>query len=200
LYQIINAPAIIAINIMYTAFMENSFSSFVRMYYQKTYDAIMATPISVDEIIAGEITWGATKSLMAATLMVTVLSLFGLVRYPYGFGLLPLAFVGGLLFGAVGMIFTAIVQSIETFNLPIFLFITPMYLFGGTFFPLEALPDWAQNVAWCLPLTHLVVLARNLCLGTITGMNVLVSGGYLLATTVLLVPLAFRLMRRRLVK
>lgn len=199
-YVVFMAPAIIATNIMYTAFFENSFSSFVRMYYQKTYDAIMATPLSVDEIIAGEIMWGATKSLMAAAIMITVLSLFGLVRYPTGLGLLPLAFLGGLLFGAIGMIFTAIVKSIDTFNLPIFLLITPMYLFSGTFFPLENLPAWAQMVAWSLPLTHLVTLSRNLCLGTVTGMNVLVSGGYLLAGTIILVPLALRLMRRRLVK
>ncbi len=199
-YVVFMAPAIIATNIMYTAFMENSFSSFVRMYYQKTYDAIRATPLSVDEIIAGEIMWGATKSLMAATIMVTVLSLFGLVRYPTGLGLLPLAFLGGLLFGAIGMLFTAFVKSIDMFNLPIFLLITPMYLFSGTFFPLENLPGWAQGMAWALPLTHLVSLARNLCLGTVSWMNVLVSGGYLLAATVLLVPLALRLMRRRLIK
>lgn len=199
-YVVFMAPAIIATNIMYTAFMENSFSSFVRMYYQKTYDAIMATPLSVDEIIAGEIMWGATKSLMAATIMVSVLSLFGLVRYPTGLGLLPLAFLGGLLFGAVGMIFTAIVKSIDMFNLPIFLFITPMYLFSGTFFPLENLPGWAQGMAWALPLTHLVTLARNMCLGTVTWMNILISGGYLLVAALLLIPLALRLMRRRLIK
>jgi lipooligosaccharide transport system permease protein len=199
-YVVFMAPAIIATNIMYTAFMENSFSSFVRMYYQKTYDAIRATPLSVDEIIAGEIMWGATKSLMAATIMATVLSLFGLVRYPTGLGLLPLAFLGGLLFGAIGMLFTAFVKSIDMFNLPIFLLITPMYLFSGTFFPLENLPNWAQSVAWALPLTHLVSLARNLCLGTVSWMNVLVSGGYLLAATMLLVPLALRLMRRRLIQ
>ncbi len=199
-YVVFMAPAIIATNIMYTAFMENSFSSFVRMYYQKTYDAIMATPLSVDEIIAGEIMWGATKSLLAASVMTTVLSLFGLVHFPTGLGILPLAFLGGLLFGAVGMIFTGVVKSIDMFNLPIFLFITPMYLFSGTFFPIETLPGWAQIVAYCLPLSHLVTLSRNLCLGTITGTQVLVSGSYLVAATVILIPIALRVMRRRLIK
>ena len=199
-YVVFMAPAVIATNIMYTAFMENSFSSFVRMYYQKTYDAIMATPLSVDEIIAGEIMWGATKSLLAASVMTTVLSLFGLVHFPSGLGILPLAFLGGLLFGAVGMIFTGVVKSIDMFNLPIFLFITPMYLFSGTFFPIETLPRWAQLVAYCLPLSHLVTLTRNLCLGTITGTQVLVSGGSLVVATALLVPVALRLMRRRLIK
>jgi len=199
-YVVFMAPAIIATNIMYTAFMENSFSSFVRMYYQKTYDAIRATPLSVDEIIAGEIMWGATKSLLAASVMTTVLSLFGLVHFPTGLGILPLAFLGGLLFGSVGMIFTGVVKSIDMFNLPIFLFITPMYLFSGTFFPIETLPHWAQAVAYFLPLSHLVTLARNLCLGTITGTQVLVSGSYLVVATVILIPIALRVMRRRLIK
>lgn len=199
-YVAFMAPAIIATNIMYTAFMENTFSSFVRMYYQKTYDAIMATPISVDEIIAGEITWGATKSLMAASIMVAVLSGFGLIRYPSGLGLLPLAFAGGFLFGIIGMIFTGMVRSIDLFNLPIFLVITPMYLFSGTFFPLESLPGWAQTVAWFLPLSHLVHLARNLSLGTATARDILLSGGYLLVAILVTAPLAIRVMRRRLIK
>jgi lipooligosaccharide transport system permease protein len=199
-YVVFMAPAIIATNIMYTAFMENSFSSFVRMYYQKTYDAIMATPLSVDEIIAGEIVWGATKSLMAATIMTAVLSGFGLVRYPTGLGIVPLAVLGGLLFGCVGMIFTGVVKSIEMFNLPIFLFITPMYLFSGTFFPLENLPGWARVIAWFLPLSHLVTLARHLCLGTITWSQILISGGYLVVTTALLFPVALQIMRRRLIQ
>jgi lipooligosaccharide transport system permease protein len=199
-YVVFMAPAIIATNIMYTAFMENSFSSFVRMYYQKTYDAIMATPLSVDEIIAGEIMWGATKSLMAASVMTAVLSGFGLVHFPSGLGILPLAFVGGFLFGTIGMIFTGLVKSIDMFNLPIFLLVTPMYLFSGTFFPLENLPDWAQVVAWFLPLSHLVRLARNLCLGTVTWHEVLLSGSYLVAASVLLFPVARRIMQRRLVK
>lgn len=199
-YVVFMAPAIIATNIMYTAFMENSFSSFVRMYYQKTYDAIMATPLSVDEIIAGEIVWGATKSLMTATIMTAVLSCFGLVHYPTGAGILLLAFFGGLLFGCIGMIFTGLVESIEMFNLPIFLFITPMYLFSGTFFPLENLPDWGRVIAWILPLSHLVTLARNLCLGTITWAQLLTSGGYLVVVTTLLFPVALQVMRRRLIK
>ncbi len=199
-YVMFMAPALIATSIMYNAFFENTYSSFVRMYYQKTYDAIMATPLSVEEIITGEILWGATKSLLAATVMLAVLSLFGLIRYPDSLGILPLAFLGGLCFGSIGMAFTGVVKNIDMFNLPIFLLVTPMYLFSGTFFPLENLPDWAQVVAWFLPLSHLVRLARNLCLGTVTGPEVLLSGSYLVAACVLLFPVARRIMQRRLVK
>lgn len=134
------APALIAINIMYNAFFENTYGSFVRMYYQKTFDAMMATPLSVEEIITGEIIWGATKSVIATAIMMAVISLFGLIRYPQGLLIIPLALLGGIAFGSVGMFITGITTHIELFNLPIFLFITPMFLFSGTFFRLKIFP------------------------------------------------------------
>ena len=161
------APALLAINIMNNAFFESTYASFVRMYYQKTFDAMMATPLSVEEIITGEIIWGATKAVIATTIMMTVISLFGLISYPGGLLIIPLAFIGGIAFGSIGMFFTGIVPTIELFNLPIFLFITPMFLFGGTFFPIENLPVWAQNIAVLLPLTHLVNMTRSLSVGVI---------------------------------
>lgn len=199
-YVMFMAPALIATSIMYNAFFENTYSSFVRMYYQKTYDAIMATPLSVEEIITGEILWGATKSLLAATVMLAVLSLFGLIRYPDSLGILPLAFLGGLCFGSIGMAFTGVVKNIDMFNLPIFLLLTPMFLFSGTFFPIDTLPGWAQAVAWTLPLTHLVALARVMTFGVLTWRDALISGGYLLALTAVCFPLALMAMRRRLIK
>lgn len=194
------APAILATNIMYTAFFENTFSSFVRMYYQKTFDAIMATPLSIEEVVAGEIVWGATKSFMAAGVMMAALSIFGLIHYPSGLGILPVAFLGGLGFGAIAMVFTGIVKHIDLFNLPIFLVITPMYLFSGTFFPLENLPPWGQNVAWCLPLTHLVTLTRGLALGTLPAPQALASVAYLILFAALALPIALVAMRRRLIR
>ena len=74
------APALLAINIMNNAFFENTYSSFVRMYYQKTFDAMMATPLSVEEIITGEIVWGATKSVIATAIMMVILTFFDLIH------------------------------------------------------------------------------------------------------------------------
>jgi len=84
-----------------------------------------------------------------------------------GLLLLPLAFLGGLAFGSAGMVCTSLVPNIELFNLPVFLFITPMFLFGGTFFPVENLPGWAQTMAALIPLTHLVDLSRAFTNGRI---------------------------------
>jgi lipooligosaccharide transport system permease protein len=193
------APALIAISIMQSAFFETTFSSFVRMYYQKTFDAMLATPLTIEEVITGEILWGATKSVIGTALMMVVISFFGLLHYPHALLLLPAAFLGGLAFACVGMIFTAIVPTIETFNLPIFLFITPMFLFSGTFFPLDNLPDWAQLFAKALPLTHLVELCRSLALGRLSA-AALVAVAYLAIWSVVLFPVALVGMRRRLIR
>lgn len=198
-YVAFMAPALIATSIMYNAFFETTFTSFVRMYYQKTFDAILTTPISLDEVITGEIVWGATKSVMAASIMLLVLTAFGLVKMPQGLLILPVALLGGLAFGSIGMVFTSVVRHIDLFNLPIFLFVTPMFLFSGTFFPVDTLPPWAQQAARAFPLTHLVALTRGLSFGTIALHDALASTGYLLAFTAVVFPLALAGMRRRLV-
>jgi len=198
-YTTFIAPALIAVAIMQNAFFETTYNSFVRMYYQKTFDALLATPLNLEEIILGEMLWAASKSMIATTLMGVVISLCGLFDYPGALLLIPLAALGGLLFAALGMICTALVPGIEMFNLPIFLGITPMFLFSGTFFPLQNLPGWAQSVAQLLPLTHLVALVRGCALQLWSG-SLWLSLLYLLVATALLLPLAIALMVRRIVR
>lgn len=193
------APALIGISIMYNSFFETTYASFVRMYYQKTFDGMMTTPLSLEEIILAEIVWSATKATAAAMVMTMVLGLFGLVTFPQGLLIVPLAFLGGLAFGAVGMFFTGITPSIDMFNLPIFLFITPMFLFSGTFFPVAGLPGWAQSVALLFPLYHLVELTRYCCLGLVET-NPLFSLAFLLVFALCFLYLGLVTMRRRLIK
>jgi lipooligosaccharide transport system permease protein len=198
-YTTFIAPALVSVAIMQNSFFETTYNSFVRMYYQKTFDALLATPLNLEEIILGEMLWAATKSLIATVLMGTVISLCGLFTFPGALLLIPLALLGGLLFAALGMICTALVPGIEMFNLPIFLGITPMFLFSGTFFPLQNLPGWAQAVAQLLPLTHLVALVRGCALQFWSG-SLWLSLLYLLVATFVLLPLAIALMVRRIVR
>jgi len=200
------APALIAINVMYNAFFETTYSSFVRMYYQKTYDAIVATPLSLEEVVTGEIVWGATKAVIATAVMMSVITLLGVsvfpaarLAYPSSLLLLPVAFLGGAAFSALGMLFTGIMPNIETFNLPIFLLITPMFLFSGTFFPLENLPRWIRVVAQALPLTHLVRLCRSLAYG-LWHPELAWSALFLLGFAALFFPAAVVAMQRRIIK
>jgi lipooligosaccharide transport system permease protein len=193
------APALIATAVMWNAFFETTYASFVRMYYQKTFDGMLATPLSLEEIIIAEIAWGATKSVGAATIMLIVLGLMGFVQFPMGLLLIPLAFFGGLAFGAIGMFFTGIIPTIDMFNLPIFLFITPMFLFSGTFFPVSNLPVWAQPVAFVFPLYHLAELARGFSIGT-NEISPIISIGYLTVFFLFFTHLALGAMRKRLIQ
>jgi len=160
------APGLIATAVMNHGFFETTYASFVRMYFQKTYDAMLSTPLTIEDVVLAEIVWGATKALFAGCIMFVVTLLFGLLSMPAALWIIPITFLSGLTFSAMGMCFTAFVKNIEMFNFPVFLFITPMFLFSGVFFPLSSLPSWAQAVAWCLPLTFLVSCLRSLALGS----------------------------------
>ncbi len=193
------APALLSTAVLYNSFFETTYASFVRMYYQKTFDAMLATPLSLEEVVTAEIVWGATKSFIAATLMLAVVAAFGYAESFQALWILPLSILGGLAFGAVGMYFTAVTQSIDLFNLPIFLFVTPMFLFSGTFFPVDALPSWASFAASAMPLYHLTVLCRSACLGALDA-GALWNVAYLCLFVLAFFPLALRGMRRRLIK
>ena len=193
------APSILAIAVMNSAFFECTYGSYVRMYYQKAFDAMIATPLSIEDVIAGELLWGATKSVMYVVIMLGVLALFGVVALPVALLVIPFAFLGGLLFAALAMCFTAITPTIDALNYPSFLFITPMSLFSGTFFPLTLLPAAFQYVALAaLPLTHLVAIFRMFSLPALSWAIVL-HLAWLLAGAALLCVLSINLMRRRLI-
>src|SRR3990170_3776295 len=150
-------PGLISIAVMYGSFFECTYASFVRMYFQKTFDAIIATPVSVEEVIAGELLWGATRAAINGSIVLAVVAAFGLVSSPLALLVPVLAFFGGLLFASLGMCFTALAPTIDFFNFPTFLFITPMFLLSGTFFPLTLLPGVLQTAALAvMPLAHVV--------------------------------------------
>ena len=194
------APGLVAISIMNGAFFECTFASFVRMYYQKTFDAIIATPVSVEEVIAGELVWGATRATINSTTVLAVIAVFGLVSSPLALLVPLLAFLGGLMFASIGMCFTAIAPNIDFFNYPTFLLITPMFLLSGTFFPVTQLPPLVQTATQIfLPLTHVVNLTRGLILGNIQ-VFMLVNLAWIVPVTIVFFILSINLMKKRLVK
>ena len=185
---------------MYGAFFECTYSSFVRMIFQRTFDAITATPVNVDEVVAGEILWGATRSAINATLVYVVVSLFGLAPIWVLPAITLLAFVAGILFGSLGMIATSLVPAIDHFNWPIYLFITPMFLLSGTFFPMTALPKVAQVASFALlPLVHVVRINRALMLGHLSPVLAW-SLVWILGVGAAAFLVAINLMKRRLIK
>ena len=200
------APALVAIAVMNGSFFECTFASFVRMYYQKTFDAIVATPVSVEEVVAGELLWGATRATINATIVLAVVAAFGLISSPLFLIIVPIAFFGGLMFGSIAMCFTAAAPNIDFFNFPSFLFLTPMFFLSGTFFPLTSLPSAAQGVAMAiLPLTHVVNITRGVVSGhlePILGLNstmlLLISFVWIIAVTIFFFIVSINLMKKRL--
>jgi len=193
------APALLAISMMNSAFFECTYSSYVRMYYQKTFDAMITTPLSIDDVITGELLWGATRSLIYSSVMLLVLIVFRVVSLPSSLLVIPFSFFAGLLFACIAMCFTAITPGIDALNYPSFLFITPMFLFSGTFFPLSILPGFVQMLALVfLPLTQLVIVTRSLTLVTISP-YFFYSLVWIAVVTVLFFVVSLWLMRRRLI-
>jgi lipooligosaccharide transport system permease protein len=170
------------------------------MYYQKTFDAIIATPVSVEEVIAGELLWGATRAAINSTIVLAVVAAFGLISSPLFLAIPLVAFFVGLTFSSIAMAFTAIAPNIDFFNYPQYLFITPMFLLSGTFFPFSLLPSSVQTVALVfLPLTHSVIITRGLMLGDLS-LSMLLNVAWLAVVTFIFFVLSVNLMKKRLIK
>jgi lipooligosaccharide transport system permease protein len=193
------APGLVASTSMYSAAFETTFGSFTRMVEQRTYEAIVMTPISVGQVVAGDILWAASKSVFAAGIIFAIMALLGLLESPWAAAMLPLAFLIGIMFGALGMAWTALAPSYAFFNYFFTLVIGLMFLFSGVFFPLEGLPEWAATAAWFLPLTHAVDLMRALRTGTMDPV-LWQDLGWIAAFTLLSFAVAVLLVRRRLIR
>ena len=192
------APGIIASSSMFAATFECTYGTYVRMTYQKTFDAILATPVNLDDLVAGELMWAATKSTFYGAIIMIVISLFGLVDSASIIFVIPVLFLSGLLFAVISMIFTAIVPGIDSFNYFYTLFMTPMFLFSGIFFPLNNLPPVVSKIAFFTPLYHLVNICRSLASGALSR----ITGDiiWIFVVVIFLAPCSFRLMRKRVIK
>ncbi|MEJ2689345.1 MAG: ABC transporter permease, partial [Deltaproteobacteria bacterium] len=159
------APGLVASAVMYSASFETTYGSYTRLTSQNTFQAILMTPVSVGEVALGEIIWGAIKGCMSGGITLAALPLFGVLPTWSTILLIPILFVSGMLFAALGLIMSAMAKNYEFFNYFISLFLTPLFLFSGIFFSMATLPEWTRFVFRALPLTPSVELARFLCYG-----------------------------------
>ena len=191
------APGIIASYAMFSASFECTYGSFVRMEYQKTYDAIIATPLNIEDVIAGEIFWGATRSFMTGTVILAIAAAFRLVPSPWASVIPVLAFLEGIMFASIATLFTSFVPAIYSFNYYFTLFITPMFFFSGVFFPLSSFPEMVQTLSWIAPLTPVVHLTRALINGEF-HLDLLWALALIIVLTALFFSISLVAMRRRL--
>ena len=191
------APGIIASYAMFSAIFEATYAAFVRMVFQNTYDAILATPLNAEDIIAGEIFWGATRALMTGTVILAIAAAFQLEMSPWALLIIPLSLLQGIMFSSIAMLYTSLVPAIYSFNYFFTLIVNPMFFLGGVFFPLNSFPSWLQNAAWFAPLTPVVYLTRNLFQGILEP-RMWLALGIVLAYGLVFFAISLVTMRRRL--
>ncbi len=161
------APGLLAASCMQSAAFEAMFPIMAGLLWNRIFHAMHATPISGRDIALGNLIWIALRMVLVATVFTVVIVLFGAAASPLIVLAIPAAALTGLAFATPIAAFAATQRTPEKFN-AIFRFgIMPLFLFSGTFYPIESLPAVVQPLAWITPLYHGVALARGLSLGTI---------------------------------
>ena len=191
------AAGMVCSSTMMSASFEAMYSGFSRMHVQRTWDAIMNTPVTLDDVLVGEAVFTSTKSLLSGTAVLVIATALGLTHSWLALWVVPVMFVTGIAFASLGLIMTALSPSYDFFMYYFTLFITPMMLLCGVFFPADQLPQALQHVAVLLPLTHAVAMARPLMNGAVPpGLAIHLSVLLLYAMVGFYIALA--LTRRRL--
>jgi lipooligosaccharide transport system permease protein len=164
-YAAFVAPALLAAAAMNGPVFE-SFNIFFKLKYAKTYDAMLASPLSPMDVAVGEISWTLVRSGLYSAGFIIVMYIMGLMLSPLAILALPATLLIGLAFASVGMAATTYMRSWQDFDL-ITLVTMPMFLFSATFYPLDLYPEWLQVVARFSPLYQATDLLRSLTLGYI---------------------------------
>ncbi|NJO80411.1 MAG: ABC transporter permease [Cyanobacteria bacterium RM1_2_2] len=154
------APAMMGVGVLFQSFFEGAYASFIRLNYQRTWQALLTAPLSFTEVFLGDWLWATTKGMIAGSLTGVIAVLWGLYS---GWNLLvalPIMLLGSLLFGAMGLFTAGCVRQIDQINIPIFILIVPMFTLCGTYFPRETLPPFLEGIATLLPLASLTDLLR----------------------------------------
>jgi lipooligosaccharide transport system permease protein len=163
------APGLLVATAMQTASFEATYPIMAGLVWNRIYHAMYATPITPREIALGNIIWFGARLLLTSMVFTVVIVLFGAALSPLVVLAIPVAALTGLAFATPIAAFSATQRTPDRFA-AIFRFgITPLFLFSGTFYPVESLPAILQPLAWITPLYHGVALARGLSLGTIGG-------------------------------
>jgi lipooligosaccharide transport system permease protein len=194
------APGLLAAGAMQTASGEASFPVMAAIEWVRQYAAMLATPITVRDIVIGQTTYFAFRLTLVATIFVAVVIAIGGASSPSVVLAVPAAVLTGLAFATPIAALSATLRNADKFNLLFRFGITPMFLFSGTFFPIDRLPPLVQPLAWITPLWHGVALTRGLALGKLDRVGVLVQGLVLVVLAIGGLLLFDRALRRRLAR
>lgn len=193
------APGLLAVSALYGATFEVTWNAFFKMERAGVYEAASAAPLSIEDVALGEVLWGTTRATIYGSAFAVVATAFGLYRSWWGLLTIPSLTLVGVVASIAGLTYTYSVKRVDFLAYYWTIFITPMFLFSGVFFPLDRLPDWLSAVAWFMPLFHATTLMRALMLSgdpsTAAG-----AAAWLAVTAGLTWWVPLVLLRRRLVR
>ena len=194
-------PGVLVSSVMLSSTFECLYGTFVKMVHEKLYDSLIATPVSAEDAIAGDIAWASFRGLVSGTLMIIVAVFMGIlpVSLISLLLLLLLMIFVGILFASLAMIVTSFAPSFDFFNYYTELIITPMLFFSGVFFPLDRFPAWMKTLSWFMPLTHAVKISRAVFSGTYDP-GLIFSFLIIFVLEAIAFFIGLKLMKRRLIK
>jgi len=198
-YTLFLASGLIVTSSMYTAAFECTFGTFIRLEFDKVYDGMLGAPISVKDLVIGEILFAGTKGAFFAFAVLCVTWIFGIIREPMSIITVAVGFLTGVLFASISMYITSFVRNINHFNFYLTGVISPMFFFSGVVFPLENLPDYIRWSAEILPLTHVVKMARAFCVPELLNWSLIYNLSVTLLFIFITTVLAIRGLKKRLI-
>lgn len=193
------APAMMAISGMFVSFFEGTYSTYTKLNRQNTYQTMILTPISPDEVILGELLWVTSKAFLSVLSVAAVLCAMGLVSIPALPASLGMLLLMCWVFAAFGIWIASLATSYEWFSYSQSGVITPMSLFCGTYFPIAQLPKALLVIAYISPLTHGLMSVRMFLAGDFNS-NFFVNLGYLLAAGIIFTNVSSARMERKLLR
>ncbi len=196
-YRAFVLSGMVAQTVLFQGFFEAAYGGFIRMYYQRIFKAMATTPVTLSEVLWGELIWDASKATLSAGMVLAIGTVIGDFSPAGALMVLPLCFFFALIFAGLGLWVSSLSRTIEQLAYPQYLLVFPMFLFCGVYFPLDKLPGFATYIAWCLPLTPVLAIVR----GFVFQVAIPWYAPVLTLFWVLLLPLTSRgAMKRRLVK
>jgi lipooligosaccharide transport system permease protein len=183
---------------MWSSAFETTYNVYFRMNELRLYDNVLSTPVEVQDVVAGDLAWSASRATVYGCVVLAVVAGFGLVDSAWAILIPPFVVLGGLCFSVIGYAFTTLIPKIDLYSYFFTLGITPMFLFSGIFFPFNQLPDWVGVVAWFMPLYHLVEITRGLATGPEIG-SIAINAAWLVVVSAAIFPIPVRALSRKLV-
>lgn len=197
-YAAFLAPGMLAASTLNGAIIDGFFYPFFKLNYQKTYEGILATPMSTADIAMGEMMWAQVRGSIYSIGFLALLVVMGLIKSWWAILALPAAMLSAGALAAGAMILTGITRQVSSFEKVMNLVVFPLFLFSGTFFPISIYPGYLQPIVMATPLYHSAALIRSLTTGVV-GWGALGDVAYLAAMFVVANIIVMRLMKKRLV-